>query len=95
MKKYNVWLVVVVVFSMSMVLGIGCKGEAAPVTLNIIIEQVPDYDIVVELTKNFEAANPVDMILNGFCCFSRSASGDSVNIFIHFKCIQHTYHNRS
>ena len=57
MKKYNVWLVVVV-FSMSMVLGIGCKGEAAPVTLNIIIEQVPDYDIVVELTKNFEAANP-------------------------------------
>jgi len=60
MKKYNVWLVVV--FSVSMVLGIGCMGEAAPsaktVTLNIIIEQVPDFDIVAELTKDFEAANP-------------------------------------
>ncbi len=31
---------------------------AEPVTLNIIIEQVPDYDIVAELTKQFEAENP-------------------------------------
>jgi multiple sugar transport system substrate-binding protein len=31
------------------------KGQ---VTLNVIIEQVPDYDIVAEITKQFEAANP-------------------------------------
>jgi multiple sugar transport system substrate-binding protein len=29
-----------------------------PVTLTIIIEQVPDYDIVAELTKDFEKENP-------------------------------------
>ena len=29
-----------------------------PVTLTIIIEQVPDYDIVAKLTPEFEAANP-------------------------------------
>ncbi len=29
-----------------------------PVTLTIIIEQVPDYDIVAKLTKDFEAENP-------------------------------------
>ena len=33
----------------------GCES---PVNLNIIIEQVPDYDIVAELTKEFEAENP-------------------------------------
>jgi multiple sugar transport system substrate-binding protein len=31
---------------------------AEQVTLSIIIEQVPDYDIVAELTKQFEAENP-------------------------------------
>jgi multiple sugar transport system substrate-binding protein len=31
---------------------------AEQVTLTIIIEQVPDYDIVAELTKKFEAENP-------------------------------------
>ena len=29
-----------------------------PVTLTVIIEQVPDYDIVAELTKQFESENP-------------------------------------
>ena len=35
-------------------------GPAAkePVILTIIIEQVPDYDIVAEITKQFEAENP-------------------------------------
>jgi len=33
-------------------------GCDSPVNLNIIIEQVPDYDIVAELTKQFEAENP-------------------------------------
>ena len=28
------------------------------VTLTVIMEQVPDYDIVAELTKQFEAENP-------------------------------------
>lgn len=31
---------------------------AQPVTLNIIMEQVPDYDIVAELTQQFQAENP-------------------------------------
>ena len=40
------------------------EAPAAPaaveeqVTLTIIIEQVPDYDIVAELAKEFEAENP-------------------------------------
>jgi multiple sugar transport system substrate-binding protein len=33
-------------------------AAAEPVTLTIIIEQVPDYEIVAELAKKFEAANP-------------------------------------
>jgi ABC-type glycerol-3-phosphate transport system substrate-binding protein len=33
----------------------GCED---PVNLNVIIEQVPDYDIVAELTKQFETENP-------------------------------------
>ncbi|MFQ5855990.1 MAG: ABC transporter substrate-binding protein [Anaerolineae bacterium] len=30
----------------------------APVTLNIIMEEVPDYDVVVKLTSEFEAEHP-------------------------------------
>ena len=33
-------------------------AAAEPTTLTIIIEQVPDYDIVAELAKEFVAANP-------------------------------------
>jgi ABC-type glycerol-3-phosphate transport system substrate-binding protein len=33
-------------------------AKAEKVTLNVIMEEVPDYDIVVELTKKFEADNP-------------------------------------
>ena len=33
-------------------------ASAEEITLNVIIEQVPDYDIVAELTKDFEAENP-------------------------------------
>ena len=32
--------------------------SAQPVTLTVIMEQVPDYDIVAELTKDFEAKYP-------------------------------------
>ncbi len=32
--------------------------SAQPVTLTVIMEQVPDYDIVAELTKRFEAEHP-------------------------------------
>nr|BAL55919.1 extracellular solute-binding protein [uncultured Chloroflexota bacterium] len=34
------------------------QPPAEPVTLTIIMEQVPDYDIVAELTKQFEAEHP-------------------------------------
>jgi len=33
-------------------------SSSTPVTLNVIIEQVPDYDIVNELTQEFNANNP-------------------------------------
>ncbi|PJF48975.1 MAG: sugar ABC transporter substrate-binding protein [Chloroflexi bacterium] len=34
------------------------EAAAAPVTLSIIMEQVPDYDIVASLTRQFEAEHP-------------------------------------
>ncbi len=33
-------------------------AQTEKVTLNVIMEEVPDYDIVAELTKQFEADNP-------------------------------------
>lgn len=38
-------------------LAVGVAGAAAG-TLTVIMEEVPDYDIVAELTKQFEAENP-------------------------------------
>ena len=40
-------------------------AKAEKVTLNVIMEEVPDYDIVVELTKKFKADNPdIDVVFD-------------------------------